>query len=319
MTNRFLSIAISVAMLPHVFFASAADTIKSTVSSTASYDASVPTPTFRSVSYGSHPRQVLDVWVAESEQATPVVFVIHGGGWSGGEKERVHRFVDVKDLLSSGISVVAINYRLMRHAIAEEVVPPVKAPLSDAARALQYVRSRASEWGLDPKRIGAAGGSAGACSSLWLAFHEDLADLSSEDLVSRQSTRLTCAAVIGAQTTLDPQQMKQWTPNSRYGGHAFGAKNFTQFLQQREKLLPLIHQYSPYHLASANDPPVYLYYSATPGLGEPQKDPTHTSNFGVKLKERLDELKVECELVYPGQEVGKAESPTAYLIAHLKD
>ena len=76
-------------MLPHVFFASAADTIKSTVSSTASYDASVPTPTFRSVSYGSHPRQVLDVWVAESEQATPVVFVIHGGGWSGGEKERV--------------------------------------------------------------------------------------------------------------------------------------------------------------------------------------------------------------------------------------
>ena len=35
---------------------------------------------------------------------------------------------------------------------------------------------------------------------------------------------MAVAAVIVAQTTLDPQQMKEWTPNSRYGGHAFGFK-----------------------------------------------------------------------------------------------
>lgn len=318
MKNRLLMFAMSFALLTHEFDVCAEDSSKSSAGSETAYDSSVPTPTFLSVSYGSHPRQVLDVWVAESEKPTPVVFVIHGGGWSGGEKERVHRFVNVNELLRAQISVVAINYRLMRHANAEEVVPPVKAPLRDAASALQYVRSRAKEWGFDAERIGAAGGSAGACSSLWLAFHDDLADLSSEDLVSRQSTRLTCAAVIGAQTTLDPQQMKQWTPNSRYGGHAFGVRNFAQFLQQRETLLPWIREYSPYHLASTNDPPVYLYYSAKPGLGEPQKDPTHTSNFGVKLKERLDELEIQCELVYPGREKGNAENPTAYLIARLK-
>ena len=95
-------------------------------------------------------------------------------------------------------------------------------PLHDAARALQFVRSKAGEWNIDKQRIGASGGSAGACSSLWLALHDDLADPQSDDPVARESTRLWCAAVSGAQTTLDPQQMKEWTPNSRYGGHAFG-------------------------------------------------------------------------------------------------
>lgn len=55
-------------------------------------------------------------------------------------------------------------------AEADGVKPPVKVPLHDAARALQFVRSKAAEWNIDKQRIGAAGGSAGACSSLWLAM-----------------------------------------------------------------------------------------------------------------------------------------------------
>ena len=38
------------------------------------------------------------------------------------------------------------------------------------------MRSKAGEWNIDKKRIGATGGSAGGCSSLWLAFHDDMAD-----------------------------------------------------------------------------------------------------------------------------------------------
>ena len=283
----------------------------------SNYDSSVPEPTLKSVPYGSHPRQVIDLWLAKSEIPTPLVFVIHGGGWSGGEKERVHRFVDVRKLIDAGISVAAINYRLMRHAQEQKVIPPVKAPLEDVARALQLVRHRSDEWGIDSDRIGAAGGSAGACSSLWLAFHNDLRDPLSTDPVARQSTRLDCAAVNGAQTTLDPAQMKKWTPNSRYGGHAFGIGSFTEFLKQRGRLLPWIREYSPYHLATADDPNVFLYYSAGPSLGKPQKDPTHTSNFGVKLKEHLDLLGVPCTLIYPGNENGIANNATDYLISRL--
>ena len=281
------------------------------------YDKSVPAPTHAGVRYGDHERHVLDFWKADSDQPTPVAFVIHGGGWTGGSKERLHRFADPNALLEAGISVVAMNYRYTSQAAAADIEPPVKAPLYDAARALQFVRSKAGEWNLDKQRIGAAGGSAGACSSLWLAFHDDLADPDSSDPVARESSRLWCAAVTGAQTTLDPQQMKTWTPNSRYGGHAFGRKNFTSFLKDRAKILPWIQEYSPYALVSKDDPPVYLIYSVKPALGENQKDPTHTSNFGVKLQEHCREIGTACELVYPGAPDAVHANPTAYLIDTL--
>ncbi len=282
------------------------------------YDPAVPKPTLAGVKYGDHERHVLDFWRAESDAPTPLVFIIHGGGWTGGSKERAQRFADVAGCLEAGISVAAINYRYTSQAAEFNIQPPVKAPLRDAARALQFVRSKAGEWNLDKERIGAAGGSAGACSSLWLAFHDDLADPESDDAVARESTRLWCAAVTGAQTTLDPKQMKEWTPNSRYGGHAFGLRSFAAFLEGRDKILPWIAEYSPYANVTRGDPPVYLTYSRPPALGKPEKDPTHTANFGVKLQEHCAARGVECELAYPGAPNVKHKTPTEYLIAALK-
>ena len=104
-----------------------------------------------------------------------------GGG--GDKKTNPRAFLD------KGISVAAINYRYTQNGVEDKVEPPVKAPLGDAARALQFVRSKAAEWNLDKQRIGATGGSAGACTSLWLAFHDDMADPKSDDPVARESTR----------------------------------------------------------------------------------------------------------------------------------
>ncbi len=281
------------------------------------YADSVPKPTLSEIAYGTHQRHVLDFWKAPSDRPTPLVFVIHGGGWQGGSKERLNRFVDTAALLKEGISVVAINYRYVKNAT--DLKPPVKAPLHDAARALQFVRSKAEEWNIDKERIAATGGSAGACSSLWLLYHDDLADPKSKDPVARESTRLYCAAVNNAQTTLDPRQMKAWTPNSKYGGHAFGLNNFGEFLAERENILPWIAEYSPHALLSADDPPVYLYYKGpAPAIGEPQKDPTHTANFGLKLQERCLEVGLKCELTYRGAEKVAHKDATAYLIATLK-
>jgi alpha/beta hydrolase fold len=284
----------------------------------AVYDASVPKPTFSEISYGPHTRNVLDFWKADSDKPTPWVFVIHGGGWTSRSKEYVKNFVEVPDLLKAGISVVAINYRYTRMAKADGVEPAVKAPMDDAARSLQFVRSKAKEWNLDKQRVGAAGGSAGACSGLWLAFHDDLANPKSEDPIARESTRLFCAAVKVAQTSLDPQQMKEWTPNSKYGAHAFGLGSFEEFLAGREKIMPWIKAYSPYELVNAGDPQVYLFYTTPPAMGKEEKDPTHTANFGVKLQEHCASNNVPCELVYPGAPNVKHPQPTDYLIATLK-
>jgi len=282
-------------------------------------------PTVANVPYGSHERQVLDFYKADSTKPTPLLFFIHGGGWVAGDKSGVG---ELEACLKAGISVVSINYRYSWQAQLAGVMPPVKWPLEDAARALQFVRSRALEWNIDKQRIGASGGSAGACSSLYLAFHDDMADLKSSDPIARESTRLWCAAVSGAQTSLDPKQLKEWTPNSRYGGHAFGFMDpnerktrdtrFAEFLEKRESVLKWIKMYSPYELVSKDDPPVYLYYSTAPAIGQVQKDPTHTSNYGVKLQEHCREIGDECELVYPGAPDVKHKSIAEFLIETLR-
>ena len=110
----------------------------------STYASEVPKPTQSEVRYGKHERNVLDFWRAKSKKPAPVAFIIHGGGWKGGSKERLSRFADANALLKAGISVVAINYRY----VTDDESPPVKAPLHDAARALQFIRSKAKEWNL---------------------------------------------------------------------------------------------------------------------------------------------------------------------------
>lgn len=282
-------------------------------------------PTLADVPYGDHHRQVLDLWQAESDSPTPLVLFIHGGGWSAGDKGSVGS-IGLKRLLDAGISVAAINYRLIQQAVDAGVEPPVKWPLEDAARALQFLRSKANDWNLDPDRIAATGGSAGGASSLWLAMHDDMADPDSDDPIARQSTRLATAAVVGAQTNLDPHATRAAMPNMSYGGHAFGFRKpdrprdaeFQTFHDRRDAVLPWIEEYSPLQHASADDPPLFLAYPAQdkpPVLGEPQKDPTHSAVLGLLLKQALDPLGVKVRLSYPGAEDPDHRDVTDYLIA----
>ncbi|MGI6419941.1 MAG: carboxylesterase family protein [Thermoguttaceae bacterium] len=265
------------------------------------------------VAYGSHPRQVLDFYQAKSDKPTPVMFYIHGGGWQGGDKK-----TNPAPFLDKGISVVAINYRYVRNGVEEKIEPPVKAPLEDAARALQFVRSKAAEWNLDKVRIGATGGSAGACSSLWLAFHDDMADPNSSDPVARESTRLYCAAVNGAQVSLDPKELREWMPNYGYGAHAFGLPNFQSLIDNREKVLKWIKEYSPIEHVSKDDPPIALFYGGEkPVVGSSPKDPTHSGIMGIKLEERLKAVNVDVVLVCPDRPHPKYKTSTDYLIDRL--
>jgi acetyl esterase/lipase len=285
-----------------------------------------PAPTMADVHYGPHERQVLDFYQAKSDTPTPVVFAIHGGGWVNGDKSGYRNAA--KRFNDAGISLVAINYRMIPEATQKGIEPPVKWPLEDAKRALQFIRSKAKEWNLDKTRIGATGGSAGGCSSLWLAFHDDMADPKSEDPVARESTRLYCAAVNGAQTTLDPVLLREWMPNYGYGGHAFVVKtgvhkegSFKSLMEHREALLPWIKEYSPLSHVSPGDPPIFMEYGGQktpPVKGEKQDDPTHSALLGMLLMEKLQDAKVEAILVYPGHPHEKYKNSADFLIDRLK-
>src|SRR5262245_43483188 len=106
--------------------------------------AALPVPTYQDVKYGLHPtKNVLDFWQAKAKGPTPVLVSIHHGGFTQGKK--FVRADLLKECLEAGISVAAINYRLAEQAIAP-------APFHDSARAVQFLRHRAVEWNIDPKR-----------------------------------------------------------------------------------------------------------------------------------------------------------------------
>ena len=119
---------------------------------------------------------------AADDKRRPVIVHAFGGGFQGGDKRSLSP-QDGKSYLDAGFAIAAINYRLTRTA-------PMPAAYLDCARALQFLRHQAKKWNLDPKRVASTGGSAGAGTSLWIAFHDDLADPKSDDPIARQSTRL---------------------------------------------------------------------------------------------------------------------------------
>lgn len=280
-------------------------------------------PSLPNVSYGSDEQQKLDFWQAQADAPTPLVLFIHGGAWRANDKDRVS---GLREYLAAGISVVSINYRFIQRAEAAGVSPPLRWPMQDSARALQFVREKATDWNIDKERIGVSGGSAGACTGLWLAFHDDMADPSSTDPIARESTRVSCAGLVGAQTSLDPEQMRLWIPNIAYGGPQFGfhgdkAKRlspFQEFLQQRQTILSWIQRYSPYGMVTADDPPVHIFYTSPPAMGKRQGNPTHSANFGIALQEKMRSVGLECHIVYPGSPDVEYADPVKFLISRLK-
>lgn len=271
-------------------------------------------PTLADVSYGPHKLNVIDFWKAEGDGPRPLLVYIHGGGWTGGDKQQSARHF--QPFLDKGISYAAINYRLSG-------THPLPVPVHDAARAIQFIRSKAKEWNIDGSRIALTGGSAGACTSMWLLLHDDLADPDSEDPVQRESTRVTAAAVSGGQTSIDPKVIEPWLgPNvlkHRMINMAVGEATMAGALTNYEKHRELYHEFSAYNHLDENDPPLFMSYGNNMKLpSENAGHGIHHPVYGVKMKEKADKAGHECHLLIPG--VTKSEkyaTPTAFLMEKL--
>lgn len=100
---------------------------------------------------GASPRQALDLYLPEQTRGqAPAVLWIHGGAWECGNKCPC----PVSHFAERGYAVASIGYRL-----SDEAVFP--AQLEDCKSAVRWLRAHAAEYGIDPARIGAWGGSAG--------------------------------------------------------------------------------------------------------------------------------------------------------------
>jgi acetyl esterase/lipase len=104
---------------------------------------------------------------AKDKNTGAAVLIAPGGGYNILAWE--HEGTQVAEwLTANGVTGVLLKYRVPRRPNDEKGKPPVCA-LQDAQRAMGLVRSKASEWGLDGKRIGMLGFSAGGHLTAWTA------------------------------------------------------------------------------------------------------------------------------------------------------
>jgi acetyl esterase/lipase len=250
------------------------------------------TPTHPDEKYGEHPEQAFDLYLVDSEKPTPLFIWIHGGGFRGGDKRGVNAYM-VKRFADHGVSFASMNYRLSD-------VGPYPMQMLDSARGLQTIRHRAGRYNVDPKRIACGGSSAGAGISMWLLYHDDLADETSDDPVARQSTRITCAVSIAGQTSYDPRAIQKLFNTDEVHEALVTLYRMADDKDLcRPEVTKLFEDASAINHATRDDPPLYLYY---PQANKPLevnstgRQHIHHPKFGPFLREKTDKLGLETVL-----------------------
>ncbi|MCH5718113.1 alpha/beta hydrolase [Niabella hibiscisoli] len=119
------------------------------------------------ISYGTHALQKMDIYFPEDfNTATPVVFVIHGGGFVAGTKED---FTDrAKLFMSRGFVTINVSHRLVDATGLDQTPPPrissaikVKDEVDDIAAAVEMYKILAGGFGSGTSKMYMAGHSAG--------------------------------------------------------------------------------------------------------------------------------------------------------------
>lgn len=119
-------------------------------------DNGVKVPGSETISYGSDPLQVLDVWRAKGVKGpAPLIVYVHGGGWKRGSKDNATGRFKPVHYPEQGYGFASINYRLVPAATVEQQA-------ADVAGAVKALIGRAGTLDIDRRRIVLMGHSAGA-------------------------------------------------------------------------------------------------------------------------------------------------------------
>jgi acetyl esterase/lipase len=135
-------------------------------------------------SLGSTPFDIptLTPYLPEPVKATGAAMIVCPGGCYGGLATHEGEGCAVW-LAQHGVAAFVLDYRLGTHGYRHPVM------LWDAARAVRFVRADCAQWGIDPKRIGIMGSSAGGHLASTLLTHFDAGDPEAADPVDRVSSR----------------------------------------------------------------------------------------------------------------------------------
>ena len=211
------------------------------------------------LSYGNHPEQRYDLYLPEGRTAetTKVLVLVHGGGWTGGDKADMGLYVELVQQRQKDYAIVNVNY-----VLANETTPAYPNQINDIMAVIEDVKSKASEHQIRPK-FGFIGVSAGAHLSLLYSYAFD----------TDNDVEMVCS-VIGPADFTDPAYLAdssiyQEEYSILIGGDFSSAS------------LDLLEEVSPVHQVDGSAPPTIMFYGNT--------DPLIPNSQHQNLKAVLDE------------------------------
>jgi hypothetical protein len=280
-----------------------------------------PQPTYADVKYGVSDKDTLDFWKAKSDKPTPVIVFIHGGGFVGGDKTNGWGSPVQSKCLSSGISYASINYRFLKEVTMQTI-------LHDCGRAVQFLRSKSTEWNIDKDRFGCCGGSAGAGASLWIGCHDDLANPNSSDPIEHESSRILVVGAGATQSTYDitrwkevlgiPQtNVEQYYPSALWL-QFYGAKSMDELMNAPESQ-KVRADCDMLAMLDKEDAPVYLHGGhpeVSGGKVDSMGQLQHSYTHAKAVKSQCDKIGLECIL---GPQEGGDDGMITFMFKHLKE
>ena len=211
------------------------------------------------VSYGNDSNQKFDIYLpANRTLDTKVIILVHGGGWTSGDKNDMIGFKDLIFQSFDNIAVVNINYRL-----ADENNGPYPMQIDDITAIVNHLKTNRNNYVIDDD-FGFIGTSAGAHLSLLWSYAFD----------TENNVNMVCS-IVGPTNFTDPAYLNNPSPELQALLDLFGGD--TGFLET----------VSPYHRVTATAPPTILFYGG--------QDPLIPTTQGTDMRDKLIELGVTQE------------------------
>ena len=211
--------------------------------------------------YGSDNDQKFDLYLPKNRStSTKVMVLIHGGGWSEGDKADMNGFIDIMSKDLSDLAIVNINYRL-----AGDGQNPYPMQIDDITTIINHLKENKDYYVISDK-FGFVGVSAGGHLALLWSYAFDTGN----------NVNLVCS-IVGPTNFTDATYLNTTDVSLSSLLDLFGVEASTQFLEE----------VSPYHRVTADAPPTILFYGG--------KDPLVPTSQGTDLTERLKELGVTHE------------------------
>ncbi|MCF6297347.1 MAG: alpha/beta hydrolase [Flavobacteriaceae bacterium] len=218
------------------------------------------------ISYGENDDQKFDLYLPPSRSLnTKIMILIHGGGWSSGDKNSMNPYKDIILQDFSDVAVVNINYRL-----SDKDNSPYPMQLDDITAVVNYIAEKRNYYIISDE-IGFTGTSAGAHLSLLWSYAFD----------TKNKTKMVCS-IVGPTNFTDPAYLED--PNFPLLISQFSLNPTTSYLEE----------ISPYHNVTSSSPPTILFYGG--------KDLLIPTTQGIALRDKLNEFGVTHEFtLYPDE------------------